>query len=274
MTVVERSVRWGDLAVRVASAGVLAPLGLLAIWSGGTVWAAVLTLIVAGLGAEWAELCGVGLREGRGLAIPAAIVAAGLVTAMATPAAGLFALALSTAAAWVIGRRALAVTGIPYVGIAYIALLLLRGRQAGLADVLMLVLVVWGCDIGAYLVGRLVGGPRLAPLLSPGKTWSGAVGGLVCGTAAGTALACGFGAGGYGMLTAAGLSALLSILAQVGDLLESALKRRCNKKDSGWLIPGHGGLLDRLDGLIAAAPAAWLLSLGAVPGKPLWDWGA
>ncbi len=274
MTVVERSLRWGDLAVRLVSAGVLAPLGLLAIWSGGTVWAAVLMLIVAGLGAEWAELCGVGLREGRGLAIPAAMVAAGLVSVVATPVAGVMVLALGTAAAWLIAGRGLACAGIPYIGAATIALLLLRGRAAGLADVLMLVLAVWGCDIGAYLVGRLIGGPRLAPRLSPGKTWSGALGGLVCGTAAGTALAGGFGAGGHGMLTAAGLSALLSMVAQAGDLLESALKRHVNKKDSGWLIPGHGGLLDRLDGLIAAAPAAWLLSLGAAPGKPLWDWGA
>ncbi len=242
MTEAARAGRWGDLAVRVASAAVLAPLGLAAIWQGGTLWEALMLLIAVGLGVEWAMLCGFGASAGRAGVVPMVML--------------------------------LAVAGMVYIGVGAISLLHLRHEASGLADVLLVVLVVWGCDIGAYLVGRLVGGPRLAPLVSPGKTWSGAIGGLACGTAAGTALAGGFGAGAHGMLTAAGLSAVLSILAQAGDLLESALKRHFNKKDSGWLIPGHGGLLDRLDGLIAAAPAAWLLSLGAVPGKPLWDWGA
>ncbi len=113
---------------------------------------------------------------------------------------------------------------------------------------LFLAAIVWGGDIGAYLVGRLVGGPRLAPRISPGKTWSGALGGTLVAVLAGLAVR-----PGHALL--AGLVALLlSVAAQAGDLLESGLKRRFGVKDSGRLIPGHGGLLDRLDGVLTSAP--------------------
>ena len=140
------------------------------------------------------------------------------------------------------------------------ALLWLRDDPvAGRANVLFLLLVVWAGDIGAYLVGRWIGGPRLAPGISPGKTWSGAVGGLVAASVVGLLAA--------GLLSdgAAGraipLAAVLGIVAQAGDLLESFVKRRLEVKDSGHLIPGHGGLFDRLDGVLAAAPVAALLAL-------------
>ena len=160
-----------------------------------------------------------------------------------------------------------------YIGAAYLSLLMLRHAPRGFADVLLVVLVVWASDIGAYMFGRMLGGPRLAPRLSPSKTWSGAVGGLACSICVGMAVASGFGTPPMRLFTAAWLSALLCLVSQAGDLLESAVKRHFGKKDSGRLIPGHGGLLDRLDGLIAAAPAAFVLSLFCVPGGALWDWG-
>ncbi len=152
----------------------------------------------------------------------------------------------------------LALAGMVYLGVPVVCLASLRLRPGGLALMLFLVVLVSCCDIGAYLVGRLLGGPKLAPRISPGKTWSGAVGGL------------GFGiTGGVLAAAAAGLRAelgaiavfalLLAVVAELGDLAESAIKRRFGVKDSGRLLPGHGGLLDRFDGLLATAPVACLL---------------
>ena len=134
--------------------------------------------------------------------------------------------------------------GFAYAAVAFATLWLLR--QAGGRPVLFLLVVVWCSDVGAYTVGRLVGGRRLAPALSPGKTWSGAVGGLAAAIVGGMLVI---------RVSAwwAAAAALLGVASQLGDLGESALKRYYGVKDSGWLIPGHGGLLDRLDGLMAAA---------------------
>ncbi len=269
MSEVARTARWGDLAVRVASAAVLAPLGLAAIWLGGLWWDGVLIAVGAGLGTEWAMLSGLGVGK-SGVLVFATMFAVS--AAESSMVAGLADLLLGAVLASLFTRRASAGAGIVYIGLGAIALVYLRHRPAGLADALLVVLVVWGCDIGAYLAGRLIGGRKLAPRLSPGKTWSGAAGGLVCGTLSGVAVAAGFHAPPPGLAAAAAASAVLSVAAEAGDLLESAIKRHFGKKDSGSLIPGHGGLFDRLDGLIAAAPVACLLSLGAVPGQTLWTW--
>ena len=165
---------------------------------------------------------------------------------------------------------ALKIGGLGYLVLACGALLWLRqDPSAGRADVLFLLLVVWAGDIGAYLVGRWIGGPRLAPRISPGKTWSGAIGGLLCAIVAGV-LAAQFLANGptWGAIP---IAMLLGVVAQGGDLLESCVKRQLEVKDSSHLIPGHGGLLDRLDGLLAAAPVAALLALTLGRGVVLWQ---
>jgi phosphatidate cytidylyltransferase len=161
------------------------------------------------------------------------------------------------------------VAAILYIALASLSLLLLRRGPHGLADMLFLVLVVWAADIGAYLVGRWAGGPRLAPTLSPGKTWSGAAGGLVCAIAAGTALCIAVSA--PRLAAAAAVALLLSLAEQAGDLFESAVKRRYGVKDSGSIIPGHGGLLDRLDGLLAASPVALAVTLASGGALPFWS---
>ena len=167
-------------------------------------------------------------------------------------------------------RRRCVPAGLAYVAVAGAALLWLRDDPvAGRANVLFLLLVVWAGDIGAYLVGRWIGGPRLAPRISPGKTWSGAVGGLLAAVAAGLLAA-------HVLSDAATwrvvvVAAVLGIVAQAGDLLESFVKRRLAVKDSGHLIPGHGGLFDRLDGVLAAAPVAALLALTLGRGVVLWQ---
>jgi phosphatidate cytidylyltransferase len=260
------------LAVRVASAGVLAPLGLAAIWVGGIWWYLLLIMLAAGLGIEWMVMSGLGTDKGG--VVPLVVASAVGTAASSSVVVGVGGLVVGALVSCLLTRRASPGAGIVYLGLGAISLVYLRHRVSGLADVLLVVLVVWGCDIGAYLTGRLIGGRKLAPRLSPGKTWSGAAGGLACGTLSGVAVAAGFHAPPPGLAAAAAVSAVLSVAAQAGDLLESAIKRHFGKKDSGNLIPGHGGLFDRLDGLIAAAPVACLLSLGAIPGQAIWTWGS
>ena len=161
--------------------------------------------------------------------------------------------------------------GVAYVLLAGVALLWLRADPvAGRADVLFLLLVVWAGDISAYLVGRWIGGPRLAPRISPGKTWSGSFGGLLAAIAVGV-LTAHLTSEGLTIWRSALVAALLGVVAQAGDLLESYVKRRLQVKDSSHLIPGHGGLFDRLDGVLAAAPMAALLALTLGRGVVLWQ---
>ena len=251
--------RWADLRLRVASALVLLPVGIGCLWLGGWAWAGLVVLAVLALGIEWAALCG---------ATAAPLVALTLAaTALAALGMAGSALILLAAGAVTLWWRAGAwpALGVPYVGLTAVALIWLRADGfAGRRDVLFLLLVVWATDIFAYVAGRLVGGPKLAPAISPGKTWSGAAGGLLGALLVGAVMAAGF----AGLALAAVLSvvaqaAVLSVVAQAGDLLESALKRRFGVKDSGKLIPGHGGALDRLDGVLTAAPLAALLALAA-----------
>ncbi len=265
--------QWGDLRTRVLSAGVLAPIGLLCLWFGGWPWAVLVGLAVLGMAREWIGLCRVkegGVSPGfaaRALAVVA--LAAVLTTQSGRSGAALVLLAfgalvvLATAPA----RRVALAAGLPYVALGGVALVWLRGPGAG--ETLFLILLVWASDIGAYAVGRVVGGRKLAPRISPGKTWSGAVGGLVAAMAVGLGFAL-LAPGPRGAVIGGVLvGGLLGVVSQAGDLLESAVKRHFGVKDSGGLIPGHGGLLDRLDGLLTAAPVAALLTL-AHPGLPLW----
>jgi phosphatidate cytidylyltransferase len=160
--------------------------------------------------------------------------------------------------------------GLPYLGLAAVTLPWLRADpEVGLRNTLFVLSIVWASDIGAYMIGRLVGGPKLAPAISPGKTWSGAAGGLLGAVLAGTSVAA-FSAPEISAFRAIGPAIVLGVVSQSGDLLESALKRHFGVKDSGRIIPGHGGLLDRLDALLAVAPVAALLALTVGRGVVLW----
>lgn len=155
-------------------------------------------------------------------------------------------------AAWYLG-------GFVYALAAALSLLWVRDRSYdGLALVLWVFVIVWATDIGAYFIGRRIGGPKLAPAISPGKTWAGFYGGIACATLAGalwTVVA------GLHLVTIL-LAPLFSVAAQGGDLFESWLKRKAGVKDSGTWLPGHGGIFDRLDGLLPVA----ILAAGAVLG--------
>jgi phosphatidate cytidylyltransferase len=155
--------------------------------------------------------------------------------------------------------------GIPYICVPITALMFLRGEPPyayGLLLAFWALGLVWATDIGAYFAGRSIGGPKLAPKVSPSKTWSGLAGGVLA------ALLLGFLLHRFAGLPIqlAAASGLLAVAAQLGDLLESHMKRRAGVKDSGTLLPGHGGVLDRLDGVVAAAPLAALLYLLLVQG--------
>jgi phosphatidate cytidylyltransferase len=166
------------------------------------------------------------------------------------------------------GRPAMRIMTFAYSLAALLALLWLRHQPSfGRETILWIVLCVWATDIGAYFLGSLAGGAKLAPSISPSKTWSGLVGG-VCFSAV-TSSACGlaFNAGDTPVLAVAGVA--IAVVAQAGDLFESAAKRRVGVKDSGWIIPGHGGVLDRIDGLIAALVAIGAIRL-AIGGE--WPW--
>ena len=255
-----------NLATRVLAALVLAPAVLAAIYLGGWVFAvAVAAVGLIGLH-EWFVLVGVKGRDRLLLAaylcllcVVALVVLVGLAEALILlgvwTAAGL---AMAVAA----GHRhfLLVGLGIPYVGLPLTLMIWLRQQpDAGYGLVMWLFLVVWATDIGGYFVGRAVGGPKLAPRISPKKTWSGLAGAAAAAAATGALVALAFGFAGLAM--AAALGAALAVVAQLGDLMESAVKRRLDVKDSGTLIPGHGGILDRIDGLLAAAPALALVYL-------------
>lgn len=266
------STPWRDLRPRVLSALIMLPLAIGAVWAGGVAWAVALALVVALVGWEWTRLTGFTPRALPGWLMQLGALGGTLLAALGAAAAGLGLAAVAAGLALaVLPRRAGAsppgwlAFGILYIGLAGIALAALRALPgAGLGNILFLLLVVWASDIGAYLVGRLAGGPKLAPAISPGKTWSGALGGLLAALAVGLAFAPG--APGRALVVAA----LLGLVSQLGDLFESWVKRRFRVKDSSALIPGHGGLLDRVDGVLAAAPVAAALAIRLDQGGFLW----
>lgn len=276
-----RSRRFADLRVRLASAAVLGPCALAAIWFGSPWFALLVGVASAILAWEWVHLCGLRLRALPGAAVGVSLLAASVCAGLSLWPGALVSLVVGTVLGWLLAERvALTVSqhraavwlaaGVVYIGLAAVGLVWLRADDlAGRANVLFIVLVVWATDIGAYLAGRLFGGPRLAPRISPNKTWSGAAGGLAAALMVGLASAWLL-AGLAAPWHAAAIALALGGVAQGGDLFESWMKRRFMVKDSSRLIPGHGGLLDRADGLIAAAPVAAALSLATGQGRVLW----
>jgi phosphatidate cytidylyltransferase len=251
------------LAQRILSALVMLPPVAAAVWFGPP-WSDLLVAIaVAILAWEWS-----GITAGRFLAPGPLLLAAGLVAAIVALALGggpwaLLPPLLAGAGALLLGppgRRGWLALGALYLGPATLAFAWLRHRPDGLELIGFLLATVWAVDIFAYVAGRAIGGPKLWPAVSPKKTWAGLIGGVLAAALAGAAFAWWLpGSSAAGLALA---SALLALVAQGGDLLESAVKRRFGVKDASRLIPGHGGLMDRVDGLLAAslalAAALWL----------------
>jgi len=252
-----------ELALRIASALVLAPLAIVAVWLGGAWFLAFWTIGAIGVLWEWTRLVA-GRKLWPVLTVAGlVIVGAAWLLAATRPEATLAVLAagaLLAAGLGPAGKRIWVGGGCAYAGavLAAPALLRLEGEH-GVVALLFLFAVVWMTDVFAYLVGRAVGGPRVWPAVSPKKTWSGAIGGAVAGAIAGTMVAVWAGLPDLPILAIVSLG--LSTVSQAGDFLESALKRRFGAKDASHLIPGHGGLMDRLDGFLAAAAAAAVLGV-------------
>ncbi|MES2198324.1 MAG: phosphatidate cytidylyltransferase [Pseudomonadota bacterium] len=245
-----------NLMMRVLVALVLAPAAIAIAYAGGWLWAALVTLAAIGLYVEWLGIVGAG-REPRVIAPGAAALAVGGIclalgridTALVVLAVGFAAVALLSAE-----RQRWTATGFLYAAAAEFASVLVRQDPIkGFSALMLILLVVWMSDIGGYFAGRGIGGPKLWPRISPKKTWAGAIGGF----ALSLVVAGGFAAFGYGQVgPLLLLAAVLSVASQLGDLFESAVKRRFGVKDSSHIIPGHGGLMDRLDGFVAAVVLA------------------
>ena len=255
--------KWGDLGVRTLSAAVLIPAVLADVWAGGIWFHLFVALIGILMAMEWVTIVH------RGSPVQFALHAAGAMCGALLPLdVGLQGGLLAIAALAVLSAAIAAVEdgqgpkwrylGVVYVSVPPIALVLLREDPVhGIAAIVLVMLMVWAADTLAYFAGRIIGGPKLAPAISPKKTWAGLIGAM-----AGSALAA------LAVVKALGLpspfilvliAALLAIVEQAGDLFKSAMKRHYGVKDSGSLLPGHGGVIDRVDGLVAVATAAAII---------------
>jgi len=270
--------KWTDLTVRALSTVVLMPVALYCIWQGGIWFQMFIAILAVMIADEWADI--VHDRNERAFAL---LALAGMASVFVTESQGLDAACAAILMLWLLsvlqwvlraGQGTIwGLLGVFYVGLPTVAFVLLRedgdwGRWA----VIWCFIIVWAADICAYFAGRLIGGPKLAPRLSPKKTWAGLVGAMV-----GAAIVSAIFAKSLGLNTVAlaGLALVLTCVEQGGDILESAMKRRFGRKDSGNFIPGHGGVLDRVDGLLAVVLAAAVIGFvhkagNAASGLMLW----
>jgi phosphatidate cytidylyltransferase len=255
-----------ELRLRILSGIVLAIVVLAATWFGGLAFRLLASAIGLLVYYEWSTITRMPETDFRANAfgwlsvgIIALLVVFGIdefalpVLIGATLIGIVYALALQ-GSGWLAG-------GIVYSGLTVISLAAIRGDTAnGFAAMIFIFAVVWATDILAYFIGRAIGGPKLAPPISPGKTWSGAIGGAISAVIAGTLVHMIFFP--LNGLWIPMIALVLSVFSQVGDLFESFIKRRFGVKDSSRLIPGHGGVMDRVDGLVFACFAAFLIALG------------
>ena len=250
----ERGAR--NLLMRVIAASVLAPAAIAIAYAGGWLWAALVTVAAIGLYVEWLMIVG---EAGWNRVVGSGILAlgvAGLLLALGQIEVALAVLLLGLLAVTALAqeRHVWIMAGFGYATAAELSSILVRlDPVEGFTALMLILLVVWVTDIGGYFAGRGIGGPKLWPRVSPNKTWAGAFGGFVASVAVAAGFAaCGLGRTGVLLL----LGSALSIISQLGDLFESAVKLHFGVKDSSHIIPVHGGLLDRLDGFVAAVVVA------------------
>ncbi len=256
------------LRTRVVSALILAPVALAAAYFGRPAWDGVVAVMGAFMAWEWARLCGGGRLSRAGavsIAIAPVVIAvavfAGVIPALVIVGVGVVLIGVGASLAAARGPLWLA-AGVAYVAMPCLAMAWLRAMPGeGRATLLWVLALVWATDTGAYIAGRGLGGPKLAPRISPNKTWAGLIGGMIAAAAVGLAAA--FLVPDVPAWITIPLSAALAVVEQAGDLFESAVKRHFGVKDSSRLIPGHGGVLDRVDGLLAVSLAAAALSWAA-----------
>lgn len=241
---------WSDVGPRLISAVVLIILTVTALYVGSYLFAAVVGAVYGGAYREWETMVSRAPLTPLGMVLIGLVALSGLVFPLLGALASLGVIAIACLVALAMGRDGLPwrIGGLVLFGLLIVSVLAMRGdTTAGIWAGVYLGTVVWMTDSAAFFTGRQIGGEKLAPDISPSKTWSGALGGLALGTGAGLVV--------WLLLTDSPiwigllLSASISVLGQAGDLTESAIKRRFRIKDSGDIIPGHGGLMDRLDSL-------------------------
>ncbi|WP_165321530.1 phosphatidate cytidylyltransferase [Rhizorhabdus phycosphaerae] len=259
-----------ELRLRIVSGIVMMAVALTALWFGGAAFWALASLLAVLMMVEWATMAQVSRWQ---LLLSVLAVAALMLSSLsfadpiklATIADRLIAqtfdlTGLAAILVAVVSFRARLGAGILYAVFPAVALIYLREQPGqGFALALWTLVIVWATDIGAYFAGRAIGGPKIAPSISPSKTWAGLAGGMVGALVCGAAIASASGLAAPFLIA----GAPLAVAAQVGDFFESWLKRRSGVKDSGTLLPGHGGILDRLDGVV---PVALLVAAGVAGG--------
>ena len=253
-----------ELQLRIVSGLAVAAIALLFVYWGSIPFAILVFLIAAVMSWEWGGIVRNDGADTVGILHIVAIGAAALLANLGMAGLALAAVAVGaiSISALLFGqeRGPLSSAGVLYTGLPVVALGWLRGDdQFGFQSVLFILIMVAVTDIAAYVCGRMLGGPKLWPAVSPKKTWAGLIGGVVAAAVAGASYSRFLRSGSVAWL--AGLGLLLALVAQGGDLAESALKRRFGRKDSSHLIPGHGGFMDRMDGIVTASLVAALLAL-------------
>lgn len=243
---------------RVVTAIVLVAVALGALYAGAWSFWILVTFFAAAMIAEWAGL----MKTPRWKAIAAITVIVALMAFVfpfyrSIDLISLLALLGSGVVIALVGSSLRLGAGLLYIGLASLAILFLR-EQGGLVLTLWMLSLIWATDSGAYFSGKTIGGPKLAPQFSPNKTWAGLIGGMACATLVSAGFV--FWSGLPVLIII--LAPILAVVAQLGDLFESWLKRRADVKDSSNLFPGHGGALDRLDGLLPVAIGVAALSVG------------
>ncbi len=252
-----------ELRMRIVSALVLAVVAFGEVWAGGGLFSVFVSAVALIVFLEWTAIIGLSaFAKARLSAIVLMIVPLATLILLGVRAS-LAALLVCALAAYFFtvsttkGTANWTAGAVLYCGLAAISLVSLRSDEQGISLILLLFAIVWGTDIGAYFVGRKLGGTKLAPKISPGKTRSGAVGGLVIAMGCAAILAAATGV--LDPFVALLLASVISIVSQAGDLFESYIKRNFGVKDSGTIMPGHGGLFDRVDGLMPAAIAMFVI---------------
>jgi phosphatidate cytidylyltransferase len=254
-----------ELRLRTLSAIVMLIVVLATTWLGGFYFSVLAAVIGLAVFWEWSKMTGLAEQSLRGVTaawcsvtVIALNVVGGDMT-LSLPLLGGFTVTL-VLACWIWRWSFWLAGGVLYAGACIIALSAIRADDAiGFVAMLFVFVIVWSTDILAYFVGRALGGPKLAPRISPGKTWSGAIGGTIAGVVGGYLVA-------FSYFSVPGvwipvLALTLSVLSQMGDLFESFIKRRFGAKDSSHLIPGHGGVMDRVDGLATASFGAFIIAM-------------
>jgi phosphatidate cytidylyltransferase len=270
-----------ELALRLKSGFVLAVITLAATYAGPDTFGLFILCASVLMSWEWCRVVRGRNFDAIFLLQFAAVIGAGLLTLYGWPATAIgVVIAAAWLSFWVQERLGLkgnpwwSAAGFYYAGLPSIALIAIRqDPDYGFHAILYLFLVVWSADTGAFFSGRLIGGPKLAPVISPNKTWSGFIGGALAAGCVGTLFAVWLGRTSVPLLGC--VSIVLAIISQAGDLGESFLKRAFGVKNSSGLIPGHGGVLDRLDGLVLAAMGAGLIAVmydRVAPGRALLIW--